>query len=58
VGTEDRDGTGSGTVDPGDHRELGPRVDELFDCNFGHFALRGDLGELIEDPLGRLLTGS
>ena len=57
MGTEDRDGAGGGTIDPRDHGELEPRVDELFDRDSRRSTLRGDIGEFIEDPLGRLSTG-
>jgi len=58
VGTEDRDRAGCGTIDPGDHRELSPGVCELFDGDSRLSGLRGDIGKLIEDPLGGVSTGA
>ena len=52
VGTEDRDGAGGGTIDPGDHGELRPWVYEFFDRDSRLSGLRGKAGEFIEDPLG------
>jgi len=58
VRTEDRDGTGGGTIDPGDHGKLKPRVCELFDRDSRLSGLRGDIVEFIEDPLGGVSTGA
>lgn len=55
MGTKDRDRTGGGTRDPGDHGELGPGMAEFGDHDSGLSA--GNSFESIKDPLGRLLTG-
>ena len=57
VGAEDRDRAGGGTIDPSDHRELNPGVYELLDRDSRLSGLRGDIGKLIEDPLGGVSTG-
>ena len=55
--TEYGNWTGGGTVDPRDHGELKPGMRELFDRDSRLSGLQGDIGELIEDPLGGLSTG-
>ena len=57
MGTEDRDRAGGGAIDLGDHGKLKPGVCEPFDRDSWLSGLRGDIGELVEDPLGGLSTG-